>query len=200
LKLIQQISEAEFVAEFLKAEINSPRFRDRIITALDGMDAAIIVKPDLDNKVENHLRKSILGKTRGYGLNKDLFNKFPANVVWYRALINKDELSKVMYIDYSYWNVISSYTRLPTVARHNILKNVRVFGVSNKGFIEISQIIAQGKTLPRLILVARNPKSRIVVLEGHARLTAYFLDPDWIPEPLEVIIGYSDDFQYWDLY
>lgn len=200
MDFIGQISEDEVIAEFLKAEINSPRFRDEIISALDGIDEQLITQPDLHSDIQNRLRKEVLGKFRGYGQNRDLFENFPSDVTWYKVNISKTELYNVMYIDYSYWNVLSNNTRLPINARPNILKDVRVFDVSNQGFLEIRSLIKKGVSFPRLIFVSMNTNSRIVVLEGHARLTGYFLEPELIPETMEVIVGYSEDFKYWGLY
>lgn len=45
-----------------------------------------------------------------------------------------------------------------------------------------------------------NEKSKVVVLEGHARLTAYFIDSEYLPDEIEVLIGYSEKFSEWDLY
>src|SRR5690606_28051579 len=73
MDIIGQISEDEVIAEFLKAEINSPRFRDEVIAALNGIDDKLITQPNLHSDMENRLRKEILGKVRGYGPNRDLF-------------------------------------------------------------------------------------------------------------------------------
>jgi len=200
MKIISQISENEVIAEFLKAELNSNRFRDRVLSTLDGLDIGIINKPDLSDATENQIRKKVLGEFRGYGLNKGLFENFPVDIVWYKASFEKNELYNVMYIDYSYWNELSNNTRLPINARLNIHNDIRVFETSNQGFFDISLAIKEGKSFPRLIFVSRNKHARIVVLEGHARLTGYFLYPDYLPETLEVIIGFSEGFKDWDLY
>lgn len=200
MKLITQIYEDEVIAEFLRAEINSSRFSKRIIDALKDHNLDIIIKPDLSNAEENRLRKNLLGETRGFGENKDLFESFPSEVTWYSAIFSKEDLTKAMYIDYSYWNKLSNDTRLPISASQNILEGIEFYGAGNKGYIEMSSEIKQGKTYPRMIFVSCNENSRIVVLEGHVRLTAYFLDTQFIPEEMEVIIGYSEDFNNWNLY
>lgn len=91
-------------------------------------------------------------------------------------------------------------TRLPLQASKNIMNQIEVFGISNQGFLDINLALKNGKVFPRLIFVSMNENSRVVVLEGHARLTAYHLDNDYIPDELEVIIGFSDKFSVWDLY
>jgi hypothetical protein len=40
-------------------------------------------------------------------------------------------------------------------------------------------------------------ESEFIVLEGHVRLTAYFLALEHIPEELEVIVGFSPDMDDW---
>lgn len=200
MKLVSQVQEDIVIAEFLFAEFNSDRFKNGIIDALGGHDSSLITKPNLNDQTENQLRRDILGQTRGFGYNTDLFENFPAKVKWYRAVFNKQDLSDVMYINYSYWNELSNDTRLPMYASKNIINQVEVFGVSNQGFLDISLAIKKGKVFPRLIFVSMNEKSRVVVLEGHARLTAYFIDSAYIPDEIEVLIGYSENFSEWDLY
>lgn len=58
MKLICQITEDEVIAEFLKAEINSSRFRESIVIALNGQDETIVHQPDLSNKEENQIRST----------------------------------------------------------------------------------------------------------------------------------------------
>lgn len=200
MKLVSQVQEELVIAEFLFAEFNSDRFKNGIIHALGDHESSLITKPNLNDKTENQIRRDILGQTRGFGCNTDLFENFPIEVKWYKAVFQKQDLSDVMYINYSYWNEISSGTRLPMYASKNIINQIEVFGVSNQGFIDISLAIKEGIAFPRLIFVSMNEKSKVVVLEGHARLTAYFIDIEYIPDELEVLIGYSEKFSEWDLY
>lgn len=50
---------------------------------------------------------------------------------------------------------------------------------------------------PELIAVAPPDRSRLVLLEGHARLTAYALFPDYLPDELEVFLGTAEDMHRW---
>ena len=202
MKIIKRISEDEMIAEFLKAEINSPRFGKKIIDSLkkDKKTKKILIKPDLKNPNENIYRNNLLGKVRGFGKNKLLFENFPKDMTWELATLNKNELKKIKYISYSYWNELSNKTRLPLEAAKNIKKDVEIYGISNKGFFEILSEIKKGKKFPSIILVTKNNRSRIVILEGHARITAYFLEPKYIPSKIKVIIGYSNKINKWSLY
>ena len=202
MKLIGQISEDEVISEFLMGEVNSSRFGKNIINNLkkDKKPKKIIIKPNLKNKKENLSRKKLLGKIRGFGKNKKIFENFPKEIIWNKAIFDKKELKKVRYIDYSYWNELSNKSRLPIEAVKKISKGEKAYDVSNDGFFEILSVIKQKKKFPKMIFVAKNKKSRIVVLEGHARLTAYFLASRYIPKEMEVIIGFSEKIINWDLY
>jgi hypothetical protein len=200
VKIVSQVQEDEVIAEFLIAEVNSDRFKEGILNALGDHDLNLLIKPNLNDQAENQIRRDILGQTRGFGRNTDLFENFPTEVKWYKAFFEKQDLNEVMYINYSYWNELSSNTRLPLQASKNIMNQIEVFGISNQGFLDINLALKNGKVFPRLIFVSINENSRVVVLEGHARLTAYYLDNDYIPDELEVIIGFSDKFSVWDLY
>lgn len=200
MKLIERISEDEMISEFLRAEINSSRYRNMIIENLGVYDEKILTEPDLHDEKENQVRRQVISAVRGYSKNEDLFEDFPTNMSWYKAIFTVLDLTNVMYIDYSYWNELSLNTRLPKNSAQNILAGVEIYNVSNQGFIDMNHEIEMGKTYPKMIFVARNEKSRIVILEGHARMTAYFLKPQNIPEELEVIIGYSEGIANWGLY
>lgn len=200
MKLLHRISEDEVIAEFLRAEIDSARFAEGIVRALGDVDVSVIREPDLNDGEQNRIRKQVLGEVRGYGRDASLFENFPDEVEWYAAVMSREELSSVMYIDYSYWNELSRMSRLPGDAAQTIRSGIEIYGVSNDGFLAIGEAIKRCKTFPRLILVACNARSRIVVLEGHARLTGYFLDRERIPAELEVMIGYSERFAAWGVY
>ena len=202
MKTIKRISEDEMVAEFLKGETNSPRFGKKIMDFLkkDKKEKKILFSHNLKNKNENLYREKLLGKFRGFKKNKLLFENFPKDMKWERAIISKNKLKRVKYINYSYWNKLSNKTRLPAEAVKNIKKGLKIYDVSNDGFFEILSEIKKGKKFPPIILVTKNKKSRIVILEGHARITAYFLEQKYLPDKMEIIIGYSNKIGKWDLY
>lgn len=202
MEILEQISEDQVIAEFLKGEINSKRFGKKILRILDQDNRvhSVILNPNFNNEQDNLYRRILLGKTRGYGKNREMFQNFPKDVIWSRALFHKRDLAKVKYINYSYWKEISNNTRLPREAAKKIIKGEKTFDVSNELFFDILSLIEQKERFTRMIFVARNRKSRVVILEGHARLTAYFIAPEYIPKSMEVFIGFSDEMPKWGLY
>ena len=135
---IREASEDEMVALFLKTEIKSTRFRDRILAAIDQLKAkeSIVTEPNLASAEENDLRREILSIFRGYGRDAEMFEGYPGDIRWVWVDLSRADLERVRYIDYSYWNELSSHTRLAKVAATNIRKGIEVFGVSNDGFLE----------------------------------------------------------------
>ena len=69
--------------------------------------------------------------------------------------------------------------------------SVRPFGVPSDWALGMAQGVARGARFPPLILVTTGPGGDLVVLEGHARLTAFMLARDRLPPELEVLVGSS---------
>jgi len=196
MRLLENITEDEMVAVFLKTEINSARFSADILAILkhDGMSRKIVDTPDTLNQAENLYRAKLLGDFRGYKQKWGLFLSFPDDVSWHRAILSREELARVRYIDYSYWNELSGGSRLPADAATNIRAGKVVFGQSTQGFLNLAGELQRGAKFPELILTGVSPTSDLVVLEGHVRLTTYFLAPKCIPEEIPVIVGFSPNF------
>jgi hypothetical protein len=64
----------------------------------------------------------------------------------------------------------------------------------------MAEAVAAGARFPPLILVTTEPDGDLVVLEGHARLTALLLCPDRLPPELEVLVGASPAMTRWGLW
>jgi hypothetical protein len=199
MRLIEEVTEHEMAALFLKSEFPSPRYRDTLLSLLqqEGLDPRIIEEPNATDEAENRIRLKLLGDFRGFRQNRSLFEGFPEDVSWYRYALTREELARVHYIDYSYWNELSSGSRLPTDAAQNIRAGVEIFEVSNEGFLRMADAFRQGACFPELILVGTEPGFPLVALEGHARLTTYFLAPECLPETMTALVGFSSDMATW---
>jgi hypothetical protein len=190
---LEAIGEDEMVAVFLRAEIASPRFGPAILAILrrDGCDRRIIDRPELADPAANAYRRRVLGEHRGYRRDADVFKDFPGDVRWYRARATIADLARVRYIDYDYWVELSGGSRLAADAAARIRRGIEVFGVGSGGFWRLAEALCAGAVFPELILVGRDERAPLVVLEGHARLTAYLLRPECAPRALPVLVGYS---------
>jgi hypothetical protein len=132
VQLLDRISEDEMIDVFLRGELQSPRWREKIL-ALGELDA-----------------RTLLEQHRAYERREGLFLFFPREVDWFRALVTRDELLDIRYINWDWWLEASDGTREP-----------------------------------------------LVLVEGHARLTACALFPERVPAEAEILLGVSEDMADW---
>jgi hypothetical protein len=196
VRVIGDSGEEEMVACFLLGELTSRRFGAGIRQALAavGESEHLLTDANLADPVANRARRDLLGATRGYGENRDVFEDFPARVRWIRAVLTPDELARVRYIEYSYWNELSGGSRLPGDAAERIQAGVRVFGVSNRRFVTAARAVRRGEPFSPLILAGRR-RDTLVCLEGHLRLTAYALAG--FPVEVECLVGTAPAMDHW---
>jgi hypothetical protein len=192
MRVIGRSSEAEMVAVFLRGELESERFGAGVRAAIDER---LLLEPDLEDEGQNAVRRAALTELRGYESREGLFHGFPDDMRWERAALTPEEVLAVRYIEYDYWVELSGGTRLPLDAADRIRAGVTVFRVPNDGFFELADALGT-RQLPEPIVVGADG-SRLVVLEGHARLTAYALRPEALPPELEVLLGRSPGIASW---
>ncbi len=180
MKYLRAATEDEVIMEFLKGEFQSKRFQTQINEVLRGqkLNASIIVKADLCNMEENMKRKDILNRFRGYGRNADLFENFPSISRWIFAECSFEDINKIRYINYSYWNELSKYTSSPLIAAETIREGIEIYGVSNSNSINGVKYLEQGGSFSPIILLTSD-KDSYIILEGHSRMTVYGLAPEF---------------------
>ena len=196
MQVLGMSSEDEMVACFLSGELSSRRFGQKLRSRLAaaGQAEQLLTHPDLSEAGANFARRALLAATRGYGENRDLFENFPTQVAWTRALLSADEAAGVRYLDYSYWVELSGGSRRPADAAIRIRAGLRAFDVANEPFVEAADALIRGERFPPLILVGES-QDNLVCLEGHLRLTAYALVG--FPSDVECLIGTASAMGRW---
>jgi hypothetical protein len=202
MRILHRVTEDAVIATYLQGELDSQRFGPDLSRHLakTGKPREILTHPNLADQRENRLRRDLLNATRQYENRTGLFDRFPHDVTWHLAILSQEEILKARYINYSYWVELSDGSRLPADAAQRIREGKEVFGVSNEQFHKAAEAIKRQESFPPLILVAPNPDSPLVVLEGHLRLTAYALAEGSMPAELEAYLGVSPDMAKWALY
>ena len=202
MNLIERIDEAEVIAEFLRAEIDSPRFGERVRARLatDGYDERIVRQADTTDDAANRYRAMLLHSYRGVGGSAPLLEGLPDAIEWHRASIAPEALGSVRYIDYPYWNELSGGTRSPARAAQRIREGITAMGRSNDGFIALAKRLCAGESLGAPVLIAPTRADPPVILEGHTRVTAMLLRPECLPAPVELLIGYAAGVREWMYY
>jgi hypothetical protein len=186
------------VAVFLRAELDSSRYREllRGFLARDGRDDGVLRRPDLEDPEANGYRRGLLEEYRGYASREGLFGGFPQQVDWFRALLTRDEVLDVLFINWDWWLEISDGTRRPREAAGRIRAGL-VPGCTVEEHEPLAVALQGNPPPPELIVATTTEDSPLVVLEGHFRLTAYALFPDYMPDELEVLLGVSDEMAEW---
>lgn len=199
MNILRTSSEDEMISEYLKAEYHSERFSEQIKKVMKELllDESIILSADLNNIHENTARKKLLGEFRGYGLNCELFENFPNEIQWSLCSFTSKDLNSIRYIDYSYWNELSKGTHLPLIAAQTIREGIEIYNLSNAGFVKAAEFIKNGGTFLRPILLTADLE-HFVIVEGHFRITAFALVPEYFNN-VECLVGKcsGDDLKKW---
>ena len=177
MKKVRDSSESEMILTFLKGEIASQRFNEKLNNVLNelGYKKELILDGDFSNQNENVQRKNIMIKFRGYP-TKELFENFPNIAHWDLVEFDKNDLDNIYYINYDYWNGLSNNTSKPKEAAKTIKSGKEIYEVSNEAFIKGAELVS--KTMfPPVILITCNDK-KYLIIEGHSRMTIYGLRPD----------------------
>jgi len=194
MRIVGPATEAEVVADFLRGELESERWRAQLLALLDedGMDVAVVESPDVADPAECAYRAKLLDRHRAWLRREGLFQGFPLRLEWRRAALSPDEVVGILYIDWDWWLRLSGGTRRPLDAARRIREGA-VPGVT----AEEHEPIARGGSSSKLIAVTDPGRTRLVCLEGHVRLTAYALYPEHLPDELEIFLGTAPDMAGW---
>jgi hypothetical protein len=198
VRTIRPSSEAEVVATFLRAELDSPRYGERIRELLSdaGSDEAVLLAPELDDVEANARRAELLERHRAWLSREGLFDGFPEQVEWSLVGLDPEEVLGILYIDWDWWLRVSGGTRRPVDAAARIRAN-QVPGSTAEEHEPIAARLETDDPPPELIVVSTPDCSRLVAVEGHVRLTAYALFPEYLPEELPVYLGASEEISRW---
>jgi hypothetical protein len=128
-----------------------------------------------------------------------VFGDFPASLEWRRVLLSREEVLAILYIDWDWWLTVSGGTRLPLEAARR-MRAGEIPGSSAEEHEPIAARLTSPDPPPELIVVAAGDGQRLVVIEGHVRLTAYALFPERLPDELEVLLGVAEGVEQWTLY
>ena len=196
-------AEPEVVLAFLRGEIDSHRFGNGVRQALaDAGGLQLAHRPDLGSVQENRARERALAAVRGWR-NSGMFDGFPDEVDWYHGVLPPDALSRVRFIDYSYWNALSGGSRRPADVLSTLRSGTLPTWVSELGTDWCFQFAAQlatAEAVDDLIVMATPDLGELVLLEGHARLTAIFVGGLQRRVTIRAYLGLSAAIEHWSCF
>ena len=182
MRLLGPVEPEEVHAVWLAGELLSPRFGARVREELANVGAVeeLVTAPDLGDAEQNRLRRELLDACR-LGYYGAWFH-----LAWHRARLEPDGVLAIRYIAWDWWLEVSGGSRMP------------LDGASwHRAHGEEDRFRPGG---PPLIAGRADPSSHLVVIEGHARLTALAFHPEEIPRPLEILLGESAAIRGWGCY
>jgi hypothetical protein len=192
---MKSISADMMVAEFLKAELHSTRFRDGSLKALEmcGYEEELIERPDVTDSVQNEKRAKVLGLCRGWP-DKWLFTDIPSDTEWFSLDAQLDDLKRSYRLKSD--DDMDDTERLLQTTAERVMKGQVIKNIDNAIIYSIREKIENHSQLPPVILVCINPDGKKVLIEGHSRSVAYAsferLDFD-----IPAIIGISERMGDW---
>ena len=194
----ESVDESQVVLAFLKAEINSPRYRDHVhgLLRLTGIDRGkLIDDPDMENDCCNALRRLLLSY-RGFPQREALFQGFPTVVNWRLVELEPNDLSRLKYIRNPDWLAHSDNTRRPQRVLDRMAKG-ELGDDPGKHVRAIQERLKRGERLPELV-AAEGQGNDLILIEGHCRATAY-VGMDW-RENIPMFLASSISMAQWAFY
>jgi hypothetical protein len=188
--------ESDVVLAFLKAEIDSPAYREAIQQALQycGMTRQeVIDEPDLAHDYHNAVRALALESYRGYVGRNRLFLRFPKSVNWRRVELEPPDLDRLRYLaKEESWKRYSRGTRSPQQVAKRIADG-ELPELAPK-VSAIQERLNRGHRLPELVAV-EGEGNDLILIEGANRTTAY-VSLEWAAN-VPAIIGNSPLMPDW---
>jgi hypothetical protein len=182
---------------FLRGQVDSPRWGRYYLDYLRRHRLSrteLIDRADLADGRQNAARAALLRAASGH-----IFNGFPAGTTWTRCTISASDLGRLKYINATPWTTLSGRTRLVADGARNLdsvpVKDGR-FDV-NAHVKAVMEALREGETFPELILV-EGDDGDLILLEGHARATAYVAEG--LEAPVAAFVGSSPKMRQWNFY
>lgn len=168
--------ECEVVLAFLKAEVESSRYRNHIARGLTSYGATrgeLIDSADLNDARQNTVRAQILDSYRGFERRAYLFRGFPKSVEWRRVEVEPDDQELLRFIREENWLRFTHNSRKPQDLWKRIAAgDPEVQADPGSRVLAIRERLERGESFPELV-AAEGEGGTLVVLEGNTRVTAY---------------------------
>jgi hypothetical protein len=197
---LRSATEGEMILAFLRAEIDSTRYRNEIAKALAFVrqPPALIDAPNLADPTENLARRVMLAAYRGYDLGTGLFEGFPGDMVWRYVQLEVRDFNRMRYINdiatpRQLWHKLTGGTRLVTDGARNYVKSPPA------GLSHIADVLAgfrSGEAFQPLI-AAEHADGSVILIEGHSRATVYLIEGQ---TSAHAFVGSSPSISGWAFY
>jgi hypothetical protein len=184
MEIVSRISEAEVVAEFLKAEFYHCEY-DSDRQRFDS----IVHNPDLTDAGENAIRLALLFRRRGA-----MWRELPEDTQWCEIELEPEEIERVNVFPRARWRRISGGNFQAVNVAERIRRQMQR-GKSSEWLAKISvmKMLLQSNVLKgTAVLIGVDGNHPVTLLDGNHRLVASLLLPREIMLPrLRMVCGFS---------
>jgi hypothetical protein len=178
MEILCYVTEADMIAEFVRAESKSPRHAARLAAAAE--------------RLRTEDPGQLLTATRGYP-DEYLFTGFPRDTTWRRVLLRREEAAGIRLYPSEEWEFYTQGTR----RADNLARELRNGTMTDRNLCEstarIGEIYESGSAIPAII-VATDGQS-LACVEGNTRLTSYLRSLSTYP--LSALLGESVSMGRW---
>jgi hypothetical protein len=129
-----------------------------------------------------------------------MFENFPTDVVWAHAELATDDVERIRYIDYSYWNELSGGSRRVIDVERTIRDGAIPEWLAEMGTDwcrELAEAYRNGLRTPDIILLTTPEFDRFTVVEGHVRITGLILSGLHRKQAIPAFLGVSERASEW---
>lgn len=195
MKTLRQLPDAVVVSTFIRAELNSERFRKNILAAATVLNVSEdeLLDSNIADDQLNTKRRNVLVRARP-GIMKTL----PTDTVWQEVLLTSEEWSRIQYINDAPWIGFSDNTRL--VTRGAVKTMQQPDRTIHQRITEIHVKLQRGEKIEEIILLSDPKLSKLVLIEGHVRATSFLALGQESAMKIPVILGISQHPETWSLY
>lgn len=191
--------ESEVVLAFLKAEVDASRYGETVLALLQRVGTSreqLIDNANLEDALQNAIRRWMLTAYRGFGTRQLLFTGFPTDVCWRRVELELHELGRLKYPREINWVRFSEETRRPDRLCERLARG-ELADDPGERVKAIQEKLKRGERFPELV-AAEGQNGDLILFEGCSRATAY-VGLNW-PEKIPMFLASSQFMHGWHFY
>lgn len=181
---IRRASEAEIIAEFLKAEFYQPEFdtyRERF--------ASIVSDPDVTNERDNAIRKTLLFRRRGR-----LWRELPKDTQWWQIELQSSDVSRIRAFPRKQWRKFAEGDFYLTRMIERIKTTVECEDKSpfSAKMRSVAADLQEHRVPNSVLLIGVDESGPLTIIEGNHRMAAaMLLSPDAVSQQFRFYCGLS---------
>jgi O-antigen/teichoic acid export membrane protein len=183
IRLIQQVTEDEAIAEFLKSEFYRPVFRDYQETLHN-----IVANPNLQDASENAKRRALLF-IRHFALWKEL----PPGTEWYEVEVGDADLDNIRVFPRAQWRNFApkTFSIIEVAERMRKREGIDTGAFQSKIATIGTRLLQQDEDLGTVLLIGVSQNEPLTILDGNHRLVASMLTSPRRTHRLRFLCGFS---------